>query len=74
MAIQEVVVAEELVKDMRNKAKVRPPTKAKDNEDALTIKDVVTKAKGAESKPKADDPKSKTADPKEDPPRAKANL
>ena len=44
---------------------VRPPTKAKDTEDALTIMDVVSKAKGAEPKPKADDPKK-------DPPRAKA--
>ena len=44
---------------------VRPPTKAKDTENALTIKDVVSKAKGSESKPKADDPKK-------DPPHAKA--
>ena len=44
---------------------VRPPTKAKDTENALTIKDVVSKAKGAKSKPKANDPK-------EDPPHAKA--
>ena len=51
---------------------VRPPTKAKDTEDALTIKDVVSKAKEVESKPKVDDPKSKIADPKEDPPRDKA--
>nr|POE78108.1 hypothetical protein CFP56_37900 [Quercus suber] len=44
---------------------VRPLTKPKDIEDALIIKDVVSKAKGAESKPKADDPK-------EDPSHAKA--
>ena len=36
---------------------VRPLTKAKDTENALTIKDVLSKAKGAEYRPKADDPK-----------------
>ena len=40
--------------------------------DALMIKDVVYKAKDAESNSKADDTKSKTTDPKKDPPRAKA--
>ena len=51
---------------------VQPPTKAKYSKDALMIKDVVYKAKDAESNSKADDTKSKTTDPKEDPPRAKA--
>ena len=36
---------------------VRPLTKAKDTENALTIKDVLSKAKGAKYRPKADDPK-----------------
>ena len=51
---------------------VQPSTKAKYSKDALMIKDVVYKAKDAESNSKADDTKSKTTDPKEDPPRAKA--
>ena len=36
---------------------VRPLTKAKDTENALTIKDVLSKAKGAKYRPKANDPK-----------------
>ena len=40
-------------------------------EDALTIKDVVSKAKDVESKSKAGDAKSKTVEPNEDPPQAK---
>ena len=44
---------------------VQPPVKANQSEDALTIQDVVSKAKDAESK-------SKVADPKEDPHQAKA--
>ena len=51
---------------------VQPLTKTKYSKDALMIKDVVYKAKDAESNSKADDTKSKTTDPKEDPPRAKA--
>ena len=42
--------------------------KANQFEDALTIKDVVSKAKDAESKSKVDDTQSKVADPKKDPP------
>ena len=53
---------------------VQPLTKTKYSKDALMIKDVVYKAKDAESNSKADDTKSKTTDPKEDPPRAKAQL
>ena len=44
---------------------VQPLIKAKHSEDALTIRDVVSKAKDAESK-------SKAANPKEDPHQAKA--
>ena len=51
---------------------VQPLTKTKYSKDALMIKDVVYKAKDAESNSKADDTKSKTTDPKEDPPRTKA--
>ena len=51
---------------------VQSPTKAKHSENALTIKDVVSKAKDAESKPKTGNAKSKSADPKEDPPQTKA--
>ena len=50
---------------------VQPPTEANYSEDALTIKDVVSKAKDAESKSKTGDTKSKTADHKEDSLRAK---
>ena len=50
---------------------VQPPTEANYSEDALTIKDVVFKAKDAESKSKTRDTKSKTADHKEDSLRAK---
>ena len=44
---------------------VQPPVKANQSDDTLTIQDMVSKAKDAESK-------SKTADPKEDPHQAKA--
>ena len=44
---------------------VQPSAKAKQFEDALTIRDVVSKAKETESK-------SKAADPEENPPQAKA--
>ena len=44
---------------------VQPPAEAKQSEDALTIRDMVSKAKEAESK-------SKAADFKENPPQAKA--
>ena len=44
---------------------VQPQTKAKHSKDDLTIKDVVSKAKDAESE-------SKVANPKEDPHQAKA--
>ena len=50
---------------------VQPPTEANPSEDALTIKDVVSKTKAAESKSKTRDTKSKAADHKEDPLRAK---
>ena len=46
---------------------VQPSIKANHSKDALTIKDVVTKAKDAESKSKAGDTQFKAADPKEDP-------
>ena len=44
---------------------VQPQTKAKHSKDDLTIRDVVSKAKDAESE-------SKVANPKEDPHQAKA--
>ena len=44
---------------------VKPLPEAKGTEVALMIKDVISKAKDAE-------PKSNAADPKDDPPRAKA--
>ena len=44
---------------------VQPPIKAKHSEDALTIRNVVSKAKDAESR-------SKATDPKEDPHQVKA--
>ena len=44
---------------------VKPLPEAKGTEVALMIKDVISKAKDAESK-------SKAVDPKDDPPRAKA--
>ena len=55
-------------KDKGKGKEVQPLTKAKYSEDALTIKDVVSKAKDAKSKFKAGDTKSKTTGPKEDPP------
>ena len=51
---------------------VQPPIKANRFEDALTIRDVVSKAKDAESKSKAGDIQLKAADSKEDPHKAKA--
>nr|POF14486.1 hypothetical protein CFP56_15365 [Quercus suber] len=51
-------------KDKGKGKEVKPLTKAKDTKDALTIKDVASKAKNAESKSKAD--------PKKDPSRVKA--
>jgi len=63
----------QLIKDKgKGKGKgVQPLTEANYSEDALTIKDVVSKAKDAESKSKTRDTKSKTADHKEDYLRAK---
>ena len=49
----------------RKGKEVQPSAKAKQFEDALTIRDVVSKAKETESK-------SKAADPEENPPQAKA--
>ena len=51
---------------------VQPPMKANHSKDALTIRDVVSKAKDVESKSKAGDTQFKAADPKEDPHQAKA--
>ena len=51
---------------------VQPPIKANRCEDALTIRDVVSKAKDAESKSKARDTQLKAADFKKDPHKAKA--
>ena len=45
-------------KDKSKGKELQPPTKAKYSEDALTIKDVVSKAKDAKSKFKAGDTKS----------------
>lgn len=47
--------------------KVQLLTKASQSEDDLTIKDVVSRAKEAESKPKVEDAKLKVANSKEDP-------
>jgi len=46
--------------------------KANHSEDALTIRDVVSKAKDAKSKSKAGDTQFKATDLKEDPHQAKA--
>ena len=51
-----------------NKGKeVQPLTMATHFEDALTIRNMVTKAKDGETKSKARDTQLKEADPKEDP-------
>ena len=52
----------------------QPPIKANHSKDALTIKNVVFKAKDAESKSKAGDTQFRAVDPKEDPHQAKAQL
>ena len=44
----------------------QPPTKDKPFEDSLTIKDVVSQAKNAESKSKAEGAHSEATDPKKD--------
>ena len=51
---------------------VHPLIKANCSEDALTIRDVVSKAKDAESKSKAGDTQLKIVDFNEDPYKAKA--
>nr|POF16025.1 hypothetical protein CFP56_60835 [Quercus suber] len=56
----------------RKGKEVQPSMKAKHSEDALTIKDVVSKAKDAKSKSKAGDSQSKAVDPKKDPLPTKA--
>ena len=50
---------------------VQPLIKTNRFEDALTIRDVVSKAKDAESKSKARDTQLKVADSKQDPHKAK---
>ena len=53
------------LQDMGKGKEVKPLPETKGTEVALMIKDVISKAKDAESK-------SKAVDPKDDPPRAKA--
>ena len=55
----------EVLTEARKGKEVQPPVKANQSDDTLTIQDMVSKAKDAESK-------SKAADPKEDPHQAKA--
>ena len=50
----------------------QPPMKANPSDDALTIRDVVSQAKDAEAKSKANDVHFEAADPQKDPPQAKA--
>ena len=50
----------------------QPPTKDKPSEDSLTIRDVVSQAKDAESKSKAEGAHSEAANPKKDPLKDKA--
>ena len=50
----------------------QPPTNDKLSEDSLTIRDVVSQAKDAESKSKADGAHSEATDPKKDPLKDKA--
>ena len=50
----------------------QPPTKDKPSEDSLTIRDVVSQAKDAESKSKANGVHSEVVDPKKDPLKDKA--
>ena len=50
----------------------QPPMKDKPSKDSLTIRDVVSQAKDAESKSKSDGVHSKAVDPKKDPLKDKA--
>ena len=50
----------------------QPPTKDKPSKDTLTIRDVILRAKGAESKSKAEGDHPETADPAKSPLKDKA--